>query len=290
VTVVRPLRDDDVAAAVEVQVASFGALDAAEGRPQRPPDDRLRALAALRVRHLVATDPDGCVVAEVDGRVAGVALALRRGPLWFLSLLVVDPQAQSAGLGGAMLDAVLATADGAAPAYLCSSNDARALRCYGRAGFAMHPAWDADGPLDRCLLPAVDGVRTGDWARDGALVDDLVAQLRGAGYGPDLARWAEDGMGLLVDAAGGGYAVLGPGRVRAVGARDEATATRLLWAAVAESAGPDGQTSVESLTGEQQWAVAVAHAARLTLRPGTGIGVRDGRRPPAPYVPSGAYG
>jgi GNAT superfamily N-acetyltransferase len=287
---VRPLRDADVPAAVAVQVASFGALDAAEGRPSTPPDERLRELSARRVRHLLATDPDGCWVAETGGRVAGVALALRRGPLWFLSLLVVDPAAQGTGLGRQLLDAALLTAGDASPAYLCSSNDARALRRYGQAGFALHPAWDADGPLHRALLPAVDGVRTGDWARDGDLVDDLVGQLRGAGYGPDLARWAEDGMGLLVDAAGAGYAVLGPGRVRAVGARDEATATRLLWAALAESAGPDGQTSVESLTGEQQWAVAVAHAARLTLRPGTGIGVRDGRRPPAPYVPSGAYG
>lgn len=284
---VRPLLEADVAAAVDVQIASFGALDAAEGHASPPLDDALRGLAARRVRHLLGTDPDGCSVAEVDGRVRGVALALRRGRLWFLSLLVVDPGVQGRALGGQLLDAALVTAGGASPAYLCSSNDPRALRLYGRAGFTLHPAWDATGPVDRALLPRVDGVREGDWARDGGLVDDLAARLRGAGYGSELDRWREDGVRLLV--ADGGYAVLRSERVVALGARDDATATRLLWAGVAETA-EGGETSVESMTGAQQWAVAVCQAARLSLRPGTGLALRDGRVPPAPYLPSGAYG
>ncbi len=65
------------------------------------------------------------------------------------------------------------------------------------------------------------------------------------------------------------------------GASDD-SARRLLWAALAETA---GVASVSYLGGNQQWAIEVALAARLRLKPVDTLCVR-GMAAPAPYLPS----
>jgi len=60
-------------------------------------------LAHIRYRHLVTTDPEGAWVAEHEGAIVGCALALRREDVWGLSLLIVRPDLQSSGTGGALL-------------------------------------------------------------------------------------------------------------------------------------------------------------------------------------------
>jgi ribosomal protein S18 acetylase RimI-like enzyme len=57
-----------------------------------------------RVAYVLSTDPDGAFLAESDGRVVGVAQALKRERLWSLSLLAVRPDAQAAGVGRALLE------------------------------------------------------------------------------------------------------------------------------------------------------------------------------------------
>ena len=64
--------------------------------------------------HTLATDPERFLVAErVDegrdgpGRVVAFGSAVDRGPMWFLSMLFVDPAEQARGLGRALLERLL---------------------------------------------------------------------------------------------------------------------------------------------------------------------------------------
>ena len=62
--------------------------------------------------HCIATDPSRFQVAvrssiRGEGRDVGFGSAVERGPLWFLSMLFVEPGEQARGLGKALLDALL---------------------------------------------------------------------------------------------------------------------------------------------------------------------------------------
>jgi predicted N-acetyltransferase YhbS len=248
-------------------------------------DEASRVRSERRVAHLQRTGPDGCWVAESGGAVVGAALALRRGPLWFLSALSVTPPLQGRGIGRALLDAALRTAAGAPAGMIMSSSDPKALRRYGRAGFALLPGFDLTGTPDRSALPAVEGVREGDWSRDAPLVDGLGRRLRGAAYGPDLEVLAVTHRLLVAD---DGFVAFRGAAVSLLGAGTPAAAQALLWAALAE--GDGAPVRVDAVTGAQQWAVEVALAAGLQVRPGTALCTRGAVGPLTPYLPSGGYG
>jgi predicted N-acetyltransferase YhbS len=248
-------------------------------------DDATRARGVARHARLQGTDPEGSWVAEAAGEVVGVAFALVREQLWFLSLLAVAAHVQAQGVGGRLLEAALQTAEGVPTGLIMSTSDPKALRRYGRAGFALLPGYDLSGAVDRALLPAVPGVREGDWDTDRDQVDDLGRRLRGAAYGPDLDASKETGARLLV--ADDGFAVLDRGRLKVLGAGDPGTAQALLWAALAETT---DDVEVWAVTGAQQWALEVALQARLTIRPGSSLCTRGPLGPMTPYLPSGTYG
>lgn len=284
---VRPMRPDDVPAANAGSFATFVELDTRLGQPVPDFTDAVRTRGEARMRHLLATDPDGAWVAEHDGQVAGVVMATRRGGQWFLSLLTVSPQLQAQGVGRRLLDAALQTYEGARGGFVLSSPDPRALRRYALAGFLPQPGYDCSGVVDRSALPGDLRVRAGDLSADGALVDSLVAELRGEPHGPDLQALAGLGVQVLVDADDQGFALVTPQRVVNLGARTPQTAQRLLWAALAESS---GECEVMFVGADQLWAVPVLLAARVALRPGTSSCRRGTLGPMTPYLPTGAYG
>lgn len=76
-------------------------------------------------------------VAEAGGRLVGFAAAVTRGQIWYLAELFVRARYQSAGVGQALLRAVLPT-DGRIVCTL-GSRDFRALALYARAG--LRPLW-----------------------------------------------------------------------------------------------------------------------------------------------------
>ena len=69
---IRPMRDEDVVDADRVCLDVLYTSFAGEEEAVRA------ARQHARIRHLLETDPGGSWVAEHDGRVAGVALALIR--------------------------------------------------------------------------------------------------------------------------------------------------------------------------------------------------------------------
>lgn len=141
---VRPLELADLDATAELTGAAFGIEIEEEA-------NRRRWLG--RLAHPLRTDPDGAFIAERDGRVLGAAQAIRRERLWVLSLLAVDPEAQSAGAGRALMDRALGYGAAGDAGLIVSSSDPRALRLYGLAGFSLWPAFEAVGSLDRAKLP-----------------------------------------------------------------------------------------------------------------------------------------
>ncbi len=108
----RPVRIEDVAACLEVFFVSLDELHARLGQPPLPRNPESTGQA---MRHLVETDPDGCWLAEHDGRVVGFGLAHRREDHWYLAFLFILPSEQSRGLGRSLLDACLGNAEGSRP-------------------------------------------------------------------------------------------------------------------------------------------------------------------------------
>jgi GNAT superfamily N-acetyltransferase len=282
----RPLLPADAPAAHELSFRTFAVLDAAAGEPVPEHTDDARRAGTARIAHLQRTDPDGAWAA-VDGEaLVGVALASRRGPLWFLSLLTVDPDRQGAGTGRRLLDAALATMDVAGA--IGSSEDPRALHRYGAAGFDLQPAFRLRGTVDRARLPVVQGVRDGSLDDDRELVDAIALEVRGAPVGPDVDAWALAGARLLVaeGPAGRGYAAVRGSSVRPLAATTPEAARALLVTALAEV---EGEAYVGSVTASEQWALAVGRELRLPLSL-FDVVARRGWAPAGRYVPDGVFG
>jgi GNAT superfamily N-acetyltransferase len=281
VPTLRPMRHDDADLVRQVSVETFADLGRRLHEPERPPSAPGPAL--MRINHLIDTDPGGAWVAEEEGRVVGAALAIERDGLWGLSLLVVLPDHQSSGLGGALFGAALEYAGGGRRGgVILASPDERALRAYARAGFDAHACFDASGIPDVPQPPP--GVRPGD-ARDLPLTEAVDRAVRGAAHGGDIEVLLRSGSRLFV-IPDRGYAVLGDHGIRLLAALDEDAARDLVRACLHAS---HGETWVEWITSNQQWAIEPALDAGLALRLGGAVFLRGDVGPFAPYLPSGAY-
>jgi GNAT superfamily N-acetyltransferase len=250
------------------------------------PDRRARSLA--RIEHLRGTDPDGAWVAEHDGAIAGVALAIVREGLWGLSLFAVAEALQGRGVGRALLDAALACAPDARGRAILSSEHPAAMRRYGAAGLALHPCVSAAGIPDRARIPDV-AARVEDSGADGIRVADAIGRhVRGAGHGRDLPVALAHHHRLLTfeDRA---FAVVSDfGVLGLLGGRDDEAAAAALWGAIAATR-PGTTLHIGFLTGAQQWAVRVCLEAGLALSPDGPVFLGGDVGPFAPYIPSGAY-
>lgn len=287
---IRPMTHDDVDAAVRIQYAAFGDLDRRNGEPVHPPTEVQLERAKSRDRHFIDHDPDGAWVAVTGGGdVVGCGLALRRDNLWGLSLLVVDPAAQSSGAGRQLLDATLEYAAGCDLGVIESSDDARAMRAYATSGFSLFPQICAAGKPALDAAPASMARAREGGAADLEFADEVDRAVRRAPRGPDhawIAGFAP--MYVIDDADGRGYAYLRDGDVFLLAATNDATAADLLWRCLRHSADNELSSTVDNITGEQQWAVAACLAARLDLKPSGPVFWR-GATPPRAYLPSGAF-
>lgn len=284
----RPMRPDDVPAAERLSAESLHELDLrTTGRGGPEPRIRTPARAATwiaRTRHLLTTDPGGCWVAEDADGLLGVAVSFNREKLWCLASYAVRPGRQGRGVGKALLAPALHHGRGSLRGMLAASSDSRAVRRYRLAGFTLHPQMYAGGAVDRAAIPVLEKVRDGD-AGDVDLMDSVDRATRGSAHGPDHEVMLRSWRLLVSDTpTGSGYAYLEQDRVALLAATNRRTATRLLWAALAEAG---AEASVEHVTAANEWALDVALAARLTIRTEGYLALR-GMAPPAPYLHHGS--
>ncbi|MCF6525799.1 GNAT family N-acetyltransferase [Streptomyces sp. JJ36] len=282
---IRPVRDteDDAEAVRRVLSAAFEHPEE-EWTPERV------ARSHEKTRHVARSDPGGCRLAEdASGRPVGAALSVIREGTWGLSLLVVRPETASRGLGTALLSQAVAYGRGCLRGLICCSRHPAAARAYRRAGFDLHPTMRMRGTVDPARLAAPDGPVVAGSAAHRDLMDSVDRRLRGGAHGVDHAFLLRHHRLLVADdLAGSGYCYLtAEGKVELLAASSRRLAVRLLTAALLSV--PEGtEAVVHDLTAEQQWAVDVGLAAGLELTTAGYVCLR-GMRPPAPYIPSGAF-
>jgi GNAT superfamily N-acetyltransferase len=289
---IRPMELDDLGAVADQLYATINDAAARGAWPSVERTDTWDERAAVRMRYQLTTDPGGCWVADAgaDG-IVGHAIAIRRRHLWGLAMLHVLPSGQSAGTGRRLLAAALSYGRDAEGGIITSSEDPRAMRLYATSGFALRPGVEAAGPVHQAALRPAPDVRE-------ATVDDLALTVavdelvRGAPHGEggaDIAAMLDIGASLSVMDAdeGRGYVCMREGHVMLLAATTPAAAQQLLWHGLA-TAGDEAAT-IWGITGAQQWAIEVAYAAGLTVKPGGPVLTRGRVGPLTPYLPSGQY-
>jgi GNAT superfamily N-acetyltransferase len=243
-----------------------------------------------RLGHALSTDPHGCFVAVERRRVVGVAQAIRREQLWNLSLLTVDPGSQSSGTGRRLLDAACGYMRPEDDGLIVASNDPRAIRIYGLAGFQIHPTLESVGVVDRAKLPPPDPRIREVGLDEIGQIESVTRMVRGAPYTRELPNAIAWGVQIyaLEDS---GYVILRQGRgIWALGAADDDSAKALLWFGL-HTLGPDViWPLIRWATGTQQWAVQVALDAGLRLQPFGAVCVHGRAGTLRNYLPSGPYG
>ena len=96
---IRGLRDGDLEEVSELADHAFiGVLERLSGQRLGRPFFPIEGL-----RYRLDADPDGCLVAEADGRLTGVLFSVRRGTLAWFGPLAVAEAAQGTGVGQALL-------------------------------------------------------------------------------------------------------------------------------------------------------------------------------------------
>jgi GNAT superfamily N-acetyltransferase len=277
---IRPMRDGDVVDADRVCVDVLYMTFAGEEEAVRA------ARQHARIRHLLDTDPGGSWVAERDGRVEGVALALIREGVWGFSLFGVAAALQGRGVGRELFARCWEYGAGARGHLVLSTTNPQAMGIYARTGLPIRPCVAAAGIPDLSRAPDVDDVvEAGEAGLP--LADAIGRELRGAGHGRDIPVPMAHGARLLVyeDRA---FAVARASNLIMLGARDEPAAQHMLWAVFA-TAGPGATVNVDFLTAGQDWALPVCLDARLALSPDGPMFAGGTLGPLAPYIPSGAY-
>jgi GNAT superfamily N-acetyltransferase len=219
----RPATEADLPTCAAIWRTSINDYTSRLNQPDIPDD--LAAILRL-YDHLRSTDPDGFVVAEAplaggERRMVGFVAAILREPLWFLSMLFIEPDAQGAGVGRELLRRVMPAEGDAALATCTDSIQPISNALYASLGIVPRmPLLRLVGLADRidALPPLPSGIRATrvEAAADG---DASIAAVAGvsSGVGPEVDL-------ALVRAEGRiGYLYAGPdGRAVGFGYASEA--------------------------------------------------------------------
>jgi GNAT superfamily N-acetyltransferase len=280
--VIRPMTADDARAVLELTGETFNDLSQRQGEEPEPPPADLD-VAELRYRAFPVHDPEGSWVAEDEHGLAGCALATKREGVWGLSLLVVRPGMQSAGVGSELLRHAHDYAHDAKGRIIMASPDPRAIRAYARLGLELHPCFVANGSPRG--LSAPEGLRAGT-VDDIPFVEAVDRFARGGGRRSSIETMLEMGQTMLV-LPERGYAFLGDEALRTMGAIDDGSAAAVLRGALSRV---EGEIRIGSFTAAQQWAIGVFLDAGLEISTSRGPMFLSGDLGGFhPYVPSGAF-
>jgi len=284
---IRPLLAADVAAA---RAAAATALEHHYPEDVAPQEQAIRAqIGIARITHLQRTDPGGCWVAELHGEIIGTAIGLIREGVWRFSLFGMLPAYQGLGIGSRLYAAALRYGAGQPGGIILSSNHPAAMRRYARSpGYRLIPTVGLAGSCDPRRVPPGLRCRPGDLSADAETIEAASRHVRGASHLVDLpALLAQPGMKLLV-VDGDGFACARDGVMALLAAHTEAAAADLLWGAI--MSGARGATvSVDFVSAENGWAIAVGLEAGLSIGSCGPMFVRGRLGTLAPFLPNGAY-
>lgn len=285
---IRPMETSDVELVYESVAMSFAAEPEERERVLERSEEEVEE-SHERYRSFLRTDPEGAWVAGDKGAIVGVAISIRRGDLWILSIFAVDESQRGKGVGRELLERAGAYGEGASSAMIASSTHPAAMRSYALAGFTLHPTFTAEGSVRRESIPPSLPVHEGDESHF-EMVAGVDEKLRGGAHGPDIERLLDTGHRLLVSERGGeaGYAVTKEGSPQIIAATHEEMAKDLLRASLADGR-PDVESTVRWITARQEWAVEVSLEAGLSLKPDGPICVKGDPGTLFPYLPSGLY-
>ncbi|HYN70637.1 MAG TPA: GNAT family N-acetyltransferase [Candidatus Eisenbacteria bacterium] len=195
--VLRLATPDDLPACEAVYRAALNGYLGPLGFPEIPTENPgLRRLHA----HTLATDPTRFWLAARGDQVVAFGSAVVRGPVWFLSMLFVDPAEQARGLGRALLQQLLpASADGPILATATDSAQPISNGLYASLGIVPRlPLLNLVGRPreDHDLPPLPPGIRVepiGGQASDAAAIAALDRAVLGFEHPEELAFLGRDG-------------------------------------------------------------------------------------------------
>lgn len=146
----------DLAACRDIFFASYNDLHRRYGQEEEDPADHGWLDGALA--HILETDPKATVLALADGAPCGFASSYRRDGFWFLSFLFVLPDRQTAGVGRALLDAVM-PADEITRALVVESFQPASTGLYASYGITPRSVrYGLTGPTNTAALPELPAV------------------------------------------------------------------------------------------------------------------------------------
>jgi GNAT superfamily N-acetyltransferase len=144
--ILRSLRREELPIAVGVFLVSLAELAREHGLPA--PVGTTRESVLPYYEHLFETGT--FEVAELDGKIVGIAAATVRDALWFLAMFFVLPEHKLRGIGRPLLERVLhlGEARGATVRAVWSSPDFAAIASYLKLGMLpLGPIFTFSGPL-----------------------------------------------------------------------------------------------------------------------------------------------
>ena len=133
---IRPLEERDADRAGDVNFVAFHDVALRHGQP---PVVTAPADARSYVRHLLAFDPLGGSVAELDGEVVGMAWVHVRGPVATIGPVAVEPRVQGQGIGRRLVERCIERAGPRVPQIrlVHESYNSASLGLYLRLGFRV---------------------------------------------------------------------------------------------------------------------------------------------------------
>jgi len=186
----RRLRRDEVPIAADVFLVSLAELARTNGLPA--PVSYTRASVIPVYEHLFETGL--FEVAELDGKIVGIAAAAIRGPIWFLAMFWVLPEFKLQGIGRPLLERVQRLGDeqGATVRCVWSSVDFAAIASYLKLGMMPGgPIFTFAGP-PRGVTPMHDEAHLTELdPRQASAIDSVV---RGVAREQDHAFFRARGM------------------------------------------------------------------------------------------------
>jgi ribosomal protein S18 acetylase RimI-like enzyme len=243
---IRNVRPDELEQVWRVHVASSSDLAVRRGRPARATDEPV----STDTHAALTSDPDGYFCAVEDGEIRGMASALVRGQVWYLSMLFVLPGDQGRGLGRALLERALAYGEARRIEVRCvwASLDPRAQARYVMAGMAPRwPIYRLEGDAAAVArLTARVGLdpRARELPCDPGTAEKLIAEVFGDSRADDLAHWRRDGGAAVAIERGGEIAAFAYRRGHRVGPAAGRDETAFLRAVAAAAAGGGGSVTI----------------------------------------------